>query len=240
MKRNVIVLTAGISGSSVLTGLIAGAGFWPGDSTYKKSDYDTFENERLVQLNKTLLAAADYRGDYTVEFAPEVITRVAALYGKIDPAPYRQFLAQCEARSPWVWKDPRLWLTIRFWKHFLDMSRCRFVLLERDMFQTWVSVNLRRQVQTYGYLKRYNDGVNRSIERFLIEAGQPYLSLVYEELIRRPEAPLARLNEFLETRLTVADLQRVYHKPLRRSPRSWTDYPKAALIYLKNYRRRYR
>src|SRR5229473_2043132 len=30
---------------------------------------------------------------------------------------------------PWVWKDPRLWLTIYFWKSLLSLDQCRFILL---------------------------------------------------------------------------------------------------------------
>jgi hypothetical protein len=47
MRKNVIILTSGLSGSSVLAGLIANAGYWVGDETFKKDDYDTFENREL-------------------------------------------------------------------------------------------------------------------------------------------------------------------------------------------------
>jgi hypothetical protein len=238
MKKNVIVLTAGISGSSVLTGLIARAGYSVGDSTYKKPDYDTHENERLVELNKQLIAAAEYHGDYTLEFAPDAIERIAALHGKIDDAPYREFLK--ESREPWIWKDPRLWLTIRFWKHVLDLNRCSLVLLTRSSFQTWISANLRRQVQTYGYLKRYNDGINTSIANFVAEERLPHHTISYEALIMRPEPTIAALNDFLGTSLGVDDLSKIYTKPLRKDPRSWKDYATAGLIYVKNYGSRLR
>ena len=47
---NTIILTSGLTGSSVLTGLLARGGFWAGDRTAKKKDYDTFENEELIRL----------------------------------------------------------------------------------------------------------------------------------------------------------------------------------------------
>src|SRR5690242_9748399 len=60
-NSNVIILTSGLTGSSVLTGLIARAGYWTGSQTFKK-EYDTFENVELIRLNRDLFAAAGYSG----------------------------------------------------------------------------------------------------------------------------------------------------------------------------------
>jgi hypothetical protein len=240
MKPNVVILTSGLAGSSVLTGLVARAGYWTGDATFKKEDYDTYENQELVALNQRLFREVDYAGDHTVRFSPEGIQRIAEAYGKIDAKPYSTFLEKCEQHRPWVWKDPRLWLTIRFWQHLLDLDHCRFVLLNRDIFQTWVSITLRRQIQSYAYLDRYMDGVKNSLVEFLRSNKLSYLDLEYEDLILRPDTTIERLNTFLGTSLSIGDLQQVYTKPLYKRPRAWLDYPKAMLIYLKNYGQRYR
>jgi hypothetical protein len=42
-QRNVIILTAGLTGSSVVAGLLKNAGYWAGSKTVKKSGYDTIE-----------------------------------------------------------------------------------------------------------------------------------------------------------------------------------------------------
>src|SRR5215831_19107966 len=111
MKQHAIILTSGLTGSSVLTGFIGRSGYWTGHSTYKKiGAYDTFENTRLIELNQSLFAAAGYTGNYMTEFAPALLRRIEALYGAIDDAPYRQFLADCNNHAPSVWKDPRLWV----------------------------------------------------------------------------------------------------------------------------------
>ena len=56
---NVIILTTGISGSSVITGLLAKSGLWAGDDTVFKDNitgkYETYENQKLVNLNTSLL-----------------------------------------------------------------------------------------------------------------------------------------------------------------------------------------
>lgn len=240
MKKNAVILTTGLSGSSVLTGLIARAGYWTGDQTYKKVDYDTHENAQLVDLHLRLLRDAGYTGDYIMEFSWHAIRQVAAAYGKVDPQPYREFLETCNAHRPWVWKDPRLWLTIRFWQPLLDLDGCRFIVLTRGLMHSWISATLRRQIQTVAYLKNYLNGITDSAIAFLHDNRLPYLQLSYEQLVVQPEPTIQRINAFLETALTIEDLRTVYTKPLYSTARSPLDYAKAVGIYLKNYRQRYR
>src|SRR5437588_12340988 len=112
-KPNVIILTSGITGSSVLSGFLAQSGYWAGDATHKKqNEYDTFENTELIRLNLEILKQSGYTGDYISEFSTDAIARIACLHGAIDDSPYRRFLQECDQHRPWVWKDPRLWLTI--------------------------------------------------------------------------------------------------------------------------------
>jgi hypothetical protein len=239
MQKNVIILTSGLSGSSVLAGLIARAGYWTGDETFRKVEYETNENQQLINLNLQLFAEAGYKGNYLVEFSESAIKAVAALAPGAGPSPYRIFLAKCDQHRPWLWKDPRLWLTIRYWKHLLSLEECSFILLTRGTVQSWISSTLRRQITTYRYSKRYEEKIKNSITSFLTENKLPYLNLSYEELIERPAVAIARLNQHLGTSLSVADLQSVYHKPLYKSPRnSWFKSAKAVLIYLRNYSER--
>jgi len=239
MANNVIVLTSGLTGSSVLAGLISRAGYWVGDNTMKKEDYDTYENKELIALNLKLFKQAGYRGNYLLEFSPEGMDLIEALHGSVDAEPYEQFLKKCQDHQPWIWKDPRLWLTIRYWKNLLDLQDCKFILLTRGMMQSWVSATLRRQIRSYRSLKTYEKRIQDSVMDFFQESQTAYLHVRYEDLIRHPAATINRLNAHLETRLTVEDLKSVYHKPLYENPRaSYKNYVKAALIYLKNYSER--
>jgi len=112
-------------------------------------------------------------------------------------------------------------------------------LLTRGTVQSWISSTLRRQITTYRYSKRYEENIKTSALQFLTENRLPYLSVSYEELIERPVETIRRLNEYLETALTIQDLKTVYHKPLFRNPRnSLLKHMKAILIYLKNYAER--
>jgi len=235
MKKNVIVLTYGLSGSSVLTGLLVRGGYWPGAKTYVKPDYDTFENVQLIELNKQLFAATNFSGNYENNYSPETLQAIAELRHKVDPASFRQFIAECDRHRPWIWKDPRLWLTIRYWADLLDLESIHFLLLTRTPLQSWISYNLRRQVQSFGYAQRYCRQIETAIKQFLDERGLERHEILFDDLIVRPEATLERLNAFLGTQLTPADLQAVYNQPLHRAPRSTLDLVKAALIYARNY-----
>lgn len=135
-----------------------------------------------------------------------------------------------------MWKDPRLWLTIHFWKHLLNLDECQFIVLTRDLMHAWVSVTLRRNIISYHSFKQYEQAVKDSIIGFLDSNKLPYLHVTYEELITRPEETISQMNTYLEANLKVEDLKAVYHKPLYKTPRSSAvNYVKAALIYIKNY-----
>jgi hypothetical protein len=234
MKHNVVVLAVGLSGSSVLTNLIAQAGYGFAGTTVRKPDYDTFENLELVRLNKRLLELADAKR-FTLEYRPEFIERTKALHGKIDDSEFRAFAKHCEAHQPWVWKDPRLTVTMYFWQHYLDLSRVKFIVNDREALQSWISWNLRRQIQGFLYAKRYSEQVVGAMQHFLSELSLPYEHVRYEDLICAPEATLARLNKFLDCRLTLEDLSRVYQGPLRKKTHGLFNFVKAGLIYVKNY-----
>jgi hypothetical protein len=239
VTSNAIILTSGLSGSSVLTGLLSRAGFWTGESTHKKAQYDTFENEELITLNLKIFKEAAYNGNYMMEFSEKALNRIGGLYEKIDSQPYWELVNKCEQHRPWIWKDPRLWLTIRFWKNLLPLEHCRFILLTRDLMQTWVSQTLRRQITTYRYSRNYEQRIQQSVMSFFRENALPHLMVSYEDLIVHPARTIDRLNRFLDIQLGVDDLRKVYRKPLHKSPRrSWVKHLQAVAIYVKNYSER--
>lgn len=240
MKKNVIILTNGLSGSSVLAGLIARGGYWLGKETFKKPDYDTYENKRLVDLNKQLFDLVGYEGNYDMVFNAAEIDFFAKPKQPVDPTEYREFLAECNEHMPWIWKDPRLWLTIYFWRDMLDLDQIKFINLTRDPMQTWVSVTIRRQIQEFGYLKGYLHGIRDSIRKFLVDNNAEHIELQFEDLLLTPEKTIERLNEFLGCSLDVSDLQAVYRGELYKKPKGFGDIVKAGLIYAKNYGERYR
>ena len=238
MHSNVIVMTAGLAGSSVVTGLLARGGLWTGHETYRKSGYDTFENKRLIELNRSLFAAADFDGRYETEFPGWAVDAIEQRAADIDPEPFVSFVAECTRHEPWVWKDPRLTLTIRAWARWLDLQTVRFVLISREHMQSWISSLRRRSIECFAYHRAYNETVRQSIVEFFESSGVSYLPLVYEDLIVNPEDSIGRLNRFCGTNIDMDDVRAVFSGRLYVRQHGAKSLAKALAIYLKNYRDR--
>jgi len=235
MNKNVIVLTHGWSGSSMLAALLGTAQYWLGDETVEKSDYDTFENRRLVELNRQMMAELGVTDTFEHEFSFESVLELERRADRLDWKLYRDFVETCERRAPWAWKDPRLTLTIRAWHRLLPADRTAFIVLTRDDRQAWASSNIRRHVQSIAYTQAYNHGVTRSNVAFLEQHALPYIKLSYEDLLLAPGPTLQRLNEFLCLAMTMDDLVTVSRGKLYKKSRTFGDYIVASLIFWKNY-----
>jgi len=238
LPNNVMILTGGLTGSSALAGLLTAAGYWSGDETFKKSDYNTYENADLIRLNRQLMKRVSVGEEYTSTFQPKAIAAVEKLAGVEPDDEYRAFVQACEQRTPWLWKDPRLWLTVRFWYPLIDWNRVRVLLLSRDPVQAWISAIQRRQIQSYRYLVAYNDSIQRSLLDFLQSRQIQFLPVGYEQLVTTPDVQVKRIGEFIGTRLTLDQFTSTYSGPLYRNPKTWRDAIEAGLIYLKNFNER--
>jgi hypothetical protein len=227
-------LTTGLTGSSVVAGLLKHAGYWTGANTAKKADYDTFENSELVAANERLLIEAGSNVPFNTLFRRQEIEAIIARLRDVDLACYRRFVDECDRHRPWVWKDPRLRLTIRFWVPLLDRDSIRIVIITRQHSQAWISRVLRKYVETPRFWREYANEVRGSLLEFVNEHNLPHIELEYEKLLLRPEETLECLNDFLGTRISTHDLLRVYHGPLYRSRHGFVDHIIACLIFLKN------
>ena len=238
--NNVVILTAGLAGSSVLTSLLVRGGYWSGKSTFKKRDYDTWENDELIAVNNRIIESANLSGDWTMEFDEAYIEEVQQGFDDRLLQRMEKFVESCEQHNPWVWKDPRLWLTIRHWHDLLDAERTVFVVIRRDPLQAWISATLRRQIQTIDYLKAYDAGIHDTIFRYLDEKNWRYVDVLYEDLMCQPATVIGQLNKLVGTSLTVDDLAAVFKGTLYRKQYGWPKLLHASAIYMKNFRVRYR
>ncbi len=232
---NVIILTHGISGSSVVSALLAEAGYWIGSETRVKPVYDTFENSDLVGMNERLLAAHLPDLKYEYDFRGSDVRHMARQRDRIDFDALRAFVAQCDGQGPWLWKDPRLTWTIRLWAEVLPLQRLRFLVLTREPVQAWVSANVGRHVQGWRYTQNDNGSITQSNLAFLREAGLPFLKFSFEDLLLRPEPTLEALGRHLDLSLSMEQLQLVCRLPLYRRSKSGLDFAKALAILIKNF-----
>lgn len=233
--KNIIILTSGLSGSSVVTNLLSEAGYWKGDVTCKKSDYNTHENSRLVELNSLLLNHVNYENEYSHFVKPEKLLEVEQLYHQIDIKPFEQFINDCEQSASWIWKDPRLWVTMPFWLNLLEEGSFQIVFVDRKNSQRWISELLRKNIQTFSYCKNYNNQIKKLIKQLINNHNLSYCNVLFDDLIESPAATIDVMNSCIGCLLSVDDLKTVYNKPLYKKIRGMKSLFLALLIYLKNY-----
>jgi len=231
-KSNLIILTPGLSGSSVLTALLSKSGYFLGDNT-AKIQYDTFENQKLVEHNISLLRQTGYQRDDPGDIPPPSVEKIRALHNNIDIAPYIDFIKECEKSSPWIWKDPRLSYTMFFWKELLTMNDCNFILITREMDQIWTGLILRARLPvSLKNLRKVQGNAISSARQFLNAYSINALELNFEGLLLYPENTLDLLNSFLGLNISRKELSSVYTGKLNRKRWSWHQKALACLYFM--------
>lgn len=240
--NNVVLLTTGLSGSSVITGLIIRAGYWQGDKTIVKANaaghYDTFENEELVRLNDQLLSDIGIQLTERTWYDQDIYYQIAAKAYEIDLEPYDVFIKKCSEQGRWIWKDPRLWVTFGFWLRLLDRANIHAVILQRDSLSLWVSMLNKRQIVNYFELKKAEKTSSTRLIQQLTYAGISSVEVNYDKLIKHPDVMLRSLNNHLGTCLNLSDLKSVYSGDIGKRTYTIRNLIKATLIYFKNIRHR--
>ncbi len=241
MAANLVILTPGSSGSSVLSGFLAEHGYWVGGDTKKifkpgedaKLDFDTFENAGLVDLDIRILKESGYANTICTDLPAPDPDAVRAVAERIDVAPFRAFAEQCDKHQPWVWKDPRLCYTIHFWNEIVDWSQVRFIYMGREAGQSYAGQLLSRRVpMSYAENVRILDNYWDSCHRFFERTGAKFVRITFEDLICEPEATVEKLAAFVGTDLDVAALERTYRGNLREKRYSGLQIAGARARYL--------
>jgi len=240
---NVFVLTTGLSGSSVLTGLIAQAGFWPGESTEFKSNatghYETYENSRFVALNDRLVELSGIEFDSKSWYQAELRQQFSDLHKTIDLTDYKAFIEESARHQPWVLKDPKLWVTLDFWLALFKDQNLHCVIATRSTSSLWLSQTNKRIIYDYAYLKNAEIRSYEILLERLHKAKISFTPIRYEDLLESPEQNLSRLNNDIGISLTLKNWRKVYRPP-KKSRSIILTWLKAVMIYLKNYRERIR
>lgn len=228
-RNDLVVLSPGLSGSSVLTGLLTRAGYWTGSET-EKVGWETYENSRLVELNRRILSEAGFGWHDVGDLPPpsEEDIREVSLRTELSA-----FLRRCEEHRPWIWKDPRLCYTIHLWSRHLDLQRCSFLVMTREPWRTWTGIiNGNRSRLSERQFTAVYDACLASVESFLEKEDVTFIRMSFEELVERPRDSIERLNRYVEPDLDVADLREVYRGNLGESRHSRGGYLLARIRYL--------
>jgi hypothetical protein len=238
--KNVIILTTGLSGSSVLSGVIFESGYWAGNETVIKDNssgqYNTYENVELVELNDQLCEEAKFLFNDKTWYKTDGQQVFEKIVGTTETASFREFLSSCNRHQPWIWKDPKVWLTIGFWVNFIDPKSTRIILLKRNGFKLWLSQVVKRKVYDYFYLDRAEKKATAELKCYLHENNLQFIQVTHESLVSDTELELKRINQFLGSNIKLEHWENIYQKPKFLS--SVKRLFLGLLIYMKNYQTR--
>ena len=153
----------------------------------------------------------------------------------LDKSRFIKFISYCQQHDKWIWKDPRLWLTLGFWAPLLSECNVTFIVLSRQPLSLWVSMLNKRQLVSYFVLKTLEEKSNKRIQSYLVSEGFTYSLLKYEMLIQQPELEIDRLNCFLNSSLSLQNFTKVYRGNIGDKTYNLKALLKAVLIFIKNY-----
>jgi len=216
--KNVIILTYGRTGSSILAGLISQIGYYINiDLVQPRKFYPVgdCENPDLIALNESILEKAGY------QYGPQMLNkkvdlaRIESLAKSDTIGKYQEFLERCEKKRPWLWKDPRLVFTIFLWKEFLDLKNVHFIFLTRDadeVFRSICKLKIRHSKREIYDSYLYRTSI---IEQFICDNNIEALHLDYSELWNL-ESLNEKLRQFVGIRITDRDYKKVVTKVRKR------------------------
>ncbi len=183
--KNVIILGSGRTGSSILAGLIFRNRYYINpDSIKARRHYPDgdYENYDLIRMNESILQEVGYNYGSLAPRKKVNVDHIEALAESGDIIKYREFIADCDKESPWLWKDPRLGYTIFFWKHLLDMDNIHFILITRDLYQVFRSFSKGGISRTKREIYQRHEYRLSLMENFIKENNLQVLRIDYSEI----------------------------------------------------------
>jgi hypothetical protein len=149
--KNIIILGAGRSGTSMTAGLFSKAGYYLGDNYLGKSDSNPkgfFEDREINQINETILKTAvpTYPEIIRKYLFPSVTFHNARWLARITPGKKLKSDKHIDERIterlshvPFCYKDPRFSYSLPIWIPFLDNNTV-FICVFRDPVKTARSI----------------------------------------------------------------------------------------------------
>src|SRR5262249_25751563 len=139
VMRDCIVLGSGRSGTSMVAGALANAGYFMGDRLYPARDANPlgfFEDPEINAINEELLAP-HVPADQGLAAPQRWLARLGRTVDTA-PEPLRPRLRALVVRQPIGFKDPRFCYTLPAWRDALGDAR--FVVVFRDPATTAASI----------------------------------------------------------------------------------------------------
>lgn len=196
MKKAILILGTGRSGTSVLTGCIGLLGAYLGEELTEGSNLNEkgyFESKKIVQLNKKILEKNNVSWyfidpenikpiDINEEIIQNIKQAILEVYGS------KEIIAI---------KDPRLCILIaNYDKALSEMGyEIYYVRIHRDEFSTYKSlVNTASNLggnKTINVIKKYDELLDYYLKNYL------YHRIQFDDLIDDPEKTILTMTEYL-------------------------------------------
>nr|WP_321399864.1 sulfotransferase [uncultured Desulfobacter sp.] len=216
--ENVIILGAGRTGSSFLSGLISHSRYYIEKAGISQRDFypgGDYENPELKELNKKILWDSGYKHLKAMTAIPVNVEAIKKLRDSSESKKiYTDFLAKCDENSPWLWKDPRLCFTIYFWDPLLNLDNIKFIKITRDPYLVFRSHTKKVILGSFKDIVQTYHQENVSVDNYLTDRKLPFLNLDYSEL--SDVKIIEKLNGFLGTDITSEDYHHIRKKTKKR------------------------
>jgi hypothetical protein len=217
MPKNVIIVGPPRSGTSLTAAVFARRGYYVGEiesTAIRDGDdnnpYGYFEADRLIERNVDLLRRAGFAFHNSWKYGPvadEVPQRLACMppsQGEHD------FVAHYASRQPWMWKDPRLCLTLPVWAKAVNPDNTAILVVHRAADEILRSFLRMGWCEDRGESRRQAETTIRlhadCAERFARESGIPSLSVDYARYLQDAAGVASEIGALCGLPLTAEDL----------------------------------
>jgi hypothetical protein len=215
--RNILVIGVPRSGTSLTTAIFARKGYHVGpmaEESVRSGDehnpFGYFEADDVIDRNVALFQRVGYPEHNTWLEQPISDDQIAAL-GELEATEEdRLFIAQYATRTPWIWKDPRLTLTLGYWWRLMDPHNTGVVFAARkvdDILRSFLRMGWCNDSEVS------RNEARRRIEQHLRAAREaiarldiPHVTVQYHEYLENPASVAERLAAFCRVPISVADM----------------------------------
>jgi hypothetical protein len=217
MPKNAIVVGMPRSGTSLSTRIFVRKGYFVAEdeeNALEPADefnpFGYWQAKGLVDRNIEIFHAVGYEFKNSWlwnQISEDALARIRSL----EPLPgHREFAAAYDGRAPWVWKDPRLCLTLSYWWKMMRPEDTAVLFIERD------SEEIHRSFKRIGYVSAgpgSRERIARVTAQHLGEARRtldsleiPHLTVQHKRYFKDPAGVAREIGELFDIELTPDDL----------------------------------
>lgn len=203
------------SGTSLTASIFAKKGYFVAEDEKELKEGNEFnptgffEAETVINKNREIYKAIGYEHDNTWMFDPITAEQVASL-NRLGALPGHQETVEFyNQNGPWLWKDPRLCYTLRYWWPLMDENTA-VLLVRRDpaaiynsfLRTKWSKATKQDREYTYGLIAQHMQAAEDTIRDLNI----PFAEINYEDFQSAPHKICGVIQANFGVDLSLQDL----------------------------------